>query len=268
MKIGFFVLSGYLLWASFWQVYSRFVAGSYSKPFVPGFNLRKELVSISFDSVWGTDIYGRSLFQVISEGLVYSLSTAMMVSFIAAAVGIIFGFLAISENPKVKLFFDFLINSIFIFPSILIAILIMSIVGQSYWGLIFALSVTNWPGYAKIARGECLRITKMEYVEGAKAVGVGPIRLFLTVIIPNLLPVVLVHFVLGVSGVIISEASLGFLGLGVSEYSWGALFSMSKTVLLEAPRLTIILSLCVGGLIIGLNLFGDGLRDYLDPKEK
>jgi peptide/nickel transport system permease protein len=255
IKIGVGILSGYFLWALIWQIYSRFIVGSYFEPYIPNFDIRNELASISSNSIWGTDIYGRSYFQV-------------MVSFVAAFVGIVFGFLSTSQNSKVKLFFDFLINSIFIFPSILIAILIMSILGQSYWGLIFALSVTNWPGYAKISRGECLRINQLEYVEGAKAVGVGPVRLFLTVILPNLLPVVLVHFVLGISGVIISEASLGFLGLGVSEYSWGAMFSMSKTVLLEAPRLTIILSLCVGGLIIGLNLFSDGLRDYLDPKQK
>jgi peptide/nickel transport system permease protein len=76
----------------------------------------------------------------------------------------------------------------------------------------------------------------------------------------------LVHIVLGVSGVIISEAALGFLGLGGSEYSWGAMLSIAKTVLLEAPYIVIILSVVMAGLIIGLNLLGDGLRDYLDPR--
>ncbi|MFZ8934809.1 MAG: ABC transporter permease, partial [Bacteriovoracaceae bacterium] len=84
--------------------------------------------------------------------------------------------------------------------------------------------------------------------------------------IPGIFPVLSIHLILGISGVIISEATLGFLGLGGSAYSWGALLSLSKTVLLEAPYIVIIFSLVLAGLIIGLNLLGDGLRDYLDPK--
>ena len=91
--------------------------------------------------------------------------------------------------------------------------------------------------------------------------------MFFKVIIPAILPVMIVNMVLGISGVIISEAALGFLGLGGSPYSWGALLATSKTVLLEAPFIAVIISLTMAGLIIGLNLFGDGLRDYLDPKE-
>lgn len=268
LKIGFFVLSLYALWAIFWQFTSRILNGTFSEPHLPHFEIKDELLGFGEKYLLGTDIYGRPLFDVLSEGLIYSLSTALTVSIISASIGIVFGYLAANENRWIKLVFDFIINSVFIFPSILIAILVMSIIGQSYWGLIFALSLTNWPGYAKIARGESLRLIKMEFAESARAIGVGDVRLFLSVIFPNLLPVIMVHFVLGLSGVIISEASLGFLGLGGSEYSWGAMFSMSKTVLLEAPRLTIILSLCVGGLIIGLNLLGDGLRDYLDPHQK
>jgi ABC-type dipeptide/oligopeptide/nickel transport system permease subunit len=77
----------------------------------------------------------------------------------------------------------------------------------------------------------------------------------------------IVNMVLGISGVIISEAALGFLGLGASPYSWGAMLSAAKTVLLEAPHIAMILSLTMAGLIIGLNLLGDGLRDYLDPNQ-
>ena len=143
----------------------------------------------------------------------------------------------------------------------------MAVTGQSMKGLIFALIVTGWSGYAKIARGESKRILSLTYVEGARAIGIGEIRLFLKIIIPALIPIMIVNMVLGISGVIISEAALGFLGLGASPYSWGAMLSAGKTVLLEAPHITIILSLSMAGLIIGLNLLGDGLRDYLDPKE-
>lgn len=268
IKLGASILSLYFAWAILWQCYSRLFRGRWNDPFIPPLRIEKELVGISSDYILGTDVFGRSVFQVLSEGLVYSLTTALVVSLISATVGIILGYLAISTKATIRVIFDFVINSVFIFPSILIAILVMSVLGQSFWGLIFALSLTNWPGYAKIARGESMRIVSLEFVESARAIGMGEFRLFLFVILPNLLPVVMVHFILGLSGVIISEASLGFLGLGGSDFSWGNMFSMSKTVLLEAPRLTIVLSLCVGGLIIGLNLLGDGLRDYLDPHQK
>jgi peptide/nickel transport system permease protein len=142
----------------------------------------------------------------------------------------------------------------------------MSFSGQSLFGLIFVLIFTGWPSYAKLARGETKRILGLCYLEGAKAIGSSKIRIFFKIMIPEILPIFLVHIILGLSGVIISEATLGFLGLGGSEYSWGVLLSMGKSVLLEAPYIVIITSLVLGILIIGLNLLGDGLRDYLDPK--
>ncbi|MFG1484173.1 ABC transporter permease subunit, partial [Halobacteriovorax sp. HFRX-2_2] len=126
----------------------------------------------------------------------------------------------------------------------------------------------SWPGYARIARGETMRVLNLGYVESARAIGVSEFRLFYKSILPSIVPVISIHFVLGISGVIISEASLGFLGLGASEYSWGAILAMAKLVLLEAPHVVIVTSLLMTGLIISLNLFGDGLRDYLDPKLK
>jgi ABC-type dipeptide/oligopeptide/nickel transport system permease subunit len=191
---------------------------------------------------------------------------AIIVTLITASTGIIIGYVSVKANPWVRKFFDLIINIIFIFPSILIAIMVMAVTGQSLTGLIFAMCITGWTGYAKIARGESKRILNLSFVESAKAVGMGELRLFFKVILPNLLPIMIVNMVLGISGVIVSEAALGFLGLGGSPYSWGALLSGAKTVLLEAPHVAIILSMSMAGLIIGLNLFGDGLRDYLDPK--
>lgn len=236
-------------------------------PYMPSGNIRAELFPpLTSGYFLGTDLYGRSLLEVLSAGLFYSLGIGLVISFFSAGIGIVIGYLSATGPRSFRTFFDLLTNLIFIFPSILIAILVMSITGQSFWGLVFALVVTGWPGYARISRGETLRVMSLTYVESAKAVGVGPFRLFAKIVLPAILPFLLVHVVLGISGVIISEASLGFLGLGGSEYSWGALLSNAKTVLLEAPFMGIILSLCMAGLIIGLNLCGDGLRDYFDPK--
>jgi len=268
MKWGFGILSIYVVWALGWVFYKYLVAGSFSQPYVPELNIESELaLPLSKGLLLGADLLGRSLLEVLSAGLTYSLSLSLIVTLVTASMGISIGYLAVKAPGWFKLCFDLVINLVFIFPSILIAIMVMAVAGQSMKGLIFAMIITGWPGYAKIARGESKRVLSLTYVEGAKAIGIGELRLFFTIIVPSILPVMIVNMVLGISGVIISEAALGFLGLGGSPYSWGAMLSAAKTVLLEAPHIAIILSLTMAGLIIGLNLLGDGLRDYLDPNK-
>jgi peptide/nickel transport system permease protein len=268
MKWGGGILSLYAVWALAWFFYRYLVKGTLSQPYVPTLDMQTELaLPFSKGLILGADLLGRSLLEVLSAGLTYSLTISIIVTFATASIGICMGYMAVKGPSWIKLGFDLLINLIFIFPSILIAIMIMAVTGQSMKGLIFALIVTGWTGYAKIARGESKRVLALTYVEGARAVGIGEIRLFFRIIIPAILPVMIVNMVLGISGVIISEASLGFLGLGASPYSWGAMLGAAKTVLLEAPHIAMILSLTMAGLIIGLNLLGDGLRDYLDPNE-
>ncbi|WP_127718365.1 ABC transporter permease [Halobacteriovorax sp. HLS] len=268
MKIGSILIAAYLFWALGWIIYSNFIMGSISSPYFPKADMTLELLNPGTKGFFlGTDIYGRSIIEILSAGLSYSLGISLLVSITSATIGICIGYLSITGNKTIKVLSDLVINLIFIFPSILIAIMVMSVIGQSFWGLVFALIITGWPGYARIARGETMRVMGLTYVESARAIGITELRLFLKVIVPSILPLMMVHIVLGVSGVIISEAALGFLGLGGSEYSWGAMLSIAKTVLLEAPYIVIILSIVMAGLIIGLNLLGDGLRDYLDPRK-
>lgn len=268
MKWGISILSLYGVWAICWFIYKFVVKGSFANPYLPSLDMTAELSRPMQNGLTlGADLLGRSLLEVLSAGLTYSLTLSFIVTFITASMGILIGYLAIKAPSWFGAFCDLLINLVFIFPSILIAIMIMAVTGQSMKGLIFAMIITGWPGYAKIARGEAKRVLSLTYVEGARAIGIGEIRMFFTIIIPAILPVMIVNMVLGVSGVIISEATLGFLGLGGSPYSWGAMLSSAKTVLLEAPHIAMILSLTMAGLIIGLNLLGDGLRDYLDPNK-
>lgn len=268
MKWGFGILSLYVVWAIGWFIYKYFIAGSPTKPYAPILNMEAELaMPFSKGLLLGGDLLGRSLLEVLSAGLTYSLALSIIVTLITASMGVVMGYLAVKAPGWIKLLFDLAINLVFIFPSILIAIMVMAVTGQSMQGLIFAMIITGWPGYAKIARGESKRVLSLTYVEGAKAIGIGELRMFFTIIVPAILPVLIVNMVLGISGVIISEAALGFLGLGGSPYSWGAMLSAAKTVLLEAPHIAMILSMTMAGLIIGLNLMGDGLRDYLDPNK-
>lgn len=266
-KVGFSIMFLYMIWFLGWIIYQNLIRGSFSSPYIPPMDITRELISpLSENAILGTDLYGRSIFEILSMGLLYSILLASTVSGMSVVIGVLIGYLSVAGGKKTSFLLDTVTNLVFIFPSILIAILVMSFIGQSLLGLVFVLILTGWPGYARIARGETLRVLNLSYVESAKAVGVGKIRMFFKVILPDILPQMLIHFVLGLSGVIISEAALGFLGLGGSSYSWGALLSEAKVVLLEAPHLTFFVSITMGGLIIGLNLLGDGLRDYLDPK--
>lgn len=268
MKWGIRILSLYGLWAFFWFIYKFMIKGTFLRPYSPTLDMKLELaLPLTNGLTLGADLLGRSLLEVLSAGLMYSLTLSVIVTVATASIGILMGYMAVKAPSWFKLLFDLLINLVFIFPSILIAIMIMAVTGQSLQGLIFAMIITGWPGYAKIARGEAKRVLAMTYVEGARAIGIGEVRLFFTIVIPSILPVMIVNMVLGISGVIISEAALGFLGLGGSPYSWGAMLGAAKTVLLEAPHIAMILSLTMAGLIIGLNLLGDGMRDYLDPNK-
>ena len=266
-KLGILIISFYLIWSLGWFFYGYLLKGSLANPYRPLEDLSLELLT-PFKSgfILGTDVFGRSLVETLSAGLLYSLGIGILVSLSAATVGTIIGYLSAQGSKWVKIPFDLLTNLIFVFPSILIAILFMSLIGPSYLALFFVLTVTGWPSYAKIVRGEVKRIYSQTFVEASIATGISKVGLFFKVIIPGILPIVMVQVCLGMSGVIVSEATLGFLGIGGSEYSFGSNLSLAKSVLLEAPHMTIIYGLVLGGLIMGLNLLGDGFRDYLDPK--
>jgi len=269
IKLGGGIVLLYLCWALGWIIYSYFMKGNLTAPYNPVPNLKTELVApFNSNYILGTDVYGRSLLEMLSAGLLYSFGIALLVSLISGFIGLVIGQLSAGDKNIIKIPSDMLTNLIFVFPSILIAILFMSIVGQSFWGLVFVLSFTGWPAYAKIVRTEVLRVKNLSYVECSIASGITRMGLFFKIIIPAVLPVLLVHLFLSMSGVIIAEATLGFLGLGGSEFSFGAGLSSAKTVLLEAPHITILFSLALAGLIMGLNLLGDGLRDFMDPRNK
>lgn len=266
LKLGVFIISIYVVWALLWTIlrvsFDISIPLSLDQELLPPFSSFK-------DQFWlfGSDIYGRSLFRVLSTGLVYSLLIGLAVSSCSLCIGLIIGFLAAESKGVLEYSLKLLINAFFIFPTILLAILVMAWIGPSVLGLVAALVLAGWPSYARISYAEAKRVQAMPFVESAVSIGVKKWYLLFRVMLPSMAPVLLVHFVMGLSGVILSEAILSFLGLGGSEYSWGEQFAIAKNVLLEAPHISVILSILFGGLIISLNLIGDGLRDKFDPQK-
>lgn len=267
MKWGIFLLSIYFLWFLCWFFYAYIFKGTFLSPYTPIIQIQYELLPpFTKAFIGGTDIYGRSLIEVLSCGLAYSLGIAFLVTIISSFIGTIMGYFSVLGRKEIIFFSDLMINLIFIFPGILISILFLSLTGQSYWGLVLCLSFISWPSYAKITKGEIQQMISLNYIESAKAIGIKPLRIFFTIILPALLPQISIHIVLGMSSIIIMEATLGFLGLAFNEFSWGVILSMAHSVLLEASYIMIILGILISGLIMALNLLGDGLRDYFDVK--
>jgi peptide/nickel transport system permease protein len=155
------------------------------------------------------------------------------------------------------------------FPGILLAMALASLLGPSTANLILAISATGWTSTARIVRAQVLSLKTREYIVANKALGASHLRTIIFHILPGTWSPLLVHSTFSLSGVILIEASLSFLGLGAQEggsLSWGGLLNQGRTVLVEAPHLSIAPGLAIMTIVLSLNFLGDSLRDYLDPR--
>jgi len=151
---------------------------------------------------------------------------------------------------------------------LLLAIALVAVLGPSLANVLFALTIIGWVGYARLVRGQVLRAREFEYVQAARALGAGAVRILWKHVIPTAIPAVVVQATLGMAGAIIGEASLSFLGLGVQPPtpSWGTMLNGGRAHILDAPHLTLFPGLAIALLVLGFNFLGDGLRDRIDPR--
>jgi peptide/nickel transport system permease protein len=156
------------------------------------------------------------------------------------------------------------------FPGLLLAIALVAVLGPGLGNVVIALCVLGWTGFARLVRGQVLAIKTLDYVQAARSLGAGHLRLMVVHILPNLLAPVLVQASFAIAGAILAEASLSFLGLGVppGTPSWGAMLAEGKQVLWEAPHVSIYPGLAIMGVVLGFNLLGDALADWLDPRRR
>jgi peptide/nickel transport system permease protein len=216
----------------------------------------------------GTDENGCDLLTQMCYGARLLAGLALAVVALCLVVGVLIGTFA----GYLGGFFDEvvmrIIDVLLAFPGILLNIAIAALVPRAGVGvLVFALAVNGWVGYARVARAQALRVREMEYVIAARALGVPPLRLAARHILPNILSPILVQATFGAAGVVLVEASLSFLGLGPPvPYTWGALLSQGTTYFWRARHLLIVPGVAIALLVLGCNLLGDGLRDYLDPR--
>ncbi len=220
--------------------------------------------------IFGTDTHGRDVFSRVVYGARISLSVGLITQIINTFIGVSLGLLAGYWGGKTDDMIMGLTNIMLSIPVVVFALAIMASLGPGLINLYIALGLTNWSYSCRITRAQVLSAKKADYVKAAHSLGYGHIRIMFGQIMPNILGPVLVITTLGAAEAILLEAALSFLGLGAQPPtpSWGGMLSSARNQFFTAPWLSIFPGLAIFVTVLALNLFGDGLRDILDPRNK
>ncbi len=221
--------------------------------------------------LFGTDELGRDTFSRIIYGARISLIVAVSVVACSLSLGLVVGGLAGYYGGWLDTFLNiFVMNAFLALPGILLAIAFVAFLGPGLFNLVLALSVGGWVGYARLVRGQVLAVREREFVEAARALGAGDLRIFTRHILPNILQPLIVQAAIGMAGAVLAEATLSFLGLGIPPpaASWGSMLNDARSHLFDSPHLVVFPALAVMGCVLSFNFLGDALRDFLDPRTR
>jgi len=244
--------------------------GPWLAPYDPAVQkLPERLDGPSWHHPFGNDELGRDILSRILLGTRVSMRVGATVVLLSVMAGVLIGGFAGYVGGKLDTFVTVLvINSLMAFPGILLAIALVAFLGPGLDRLIFSLTAISWVGYARLARGQVLKVKTLEFVEGARAVGASSPRIFVNHILPNIIQPILIQASIGMAVAILSEASLSFLGLGIAPPtpSWGSMLNDARNYLFDAPHLVIFPSIALVTTVLSFNFLGDALRDWLDPR--
>jgi len=232
-------------------------------------NLAARLTPPSSTHWFGTDELGRDVLSRTLYGARVSLTVAFAVVAISLFTGLVLGMLAGFYGGWLDTVINlYLTNAFLALPGILLAVAFVAFLGPSLINLICALALAAWVNYARLVRAQVMAIKQREFLQAARSLGAGDLRLMLRHILPNILQPLLVQAAVGMAAAVLAEATLSFLGLGVQPptATWGAMLNDARSHLFESPYLIFFPAAAVALCVLAFNLVGDGLRDYLDPR--
>ncbi|GAB4274543.1 MAG: ABC transporter permease [Candidatus Rifleibacteriota bacterium] len=218
----------------------------------------------------GCDQLGQCVFSRLIYGTRLSLGIGFAARFSALVIGLLVGMTAGYFGGWTDWILMRIVDMFLAFPGLLLAIAVSMVLGNGIGTVVLALAIVGWAEMARIIRSATLELRSAEFVVAARTLGAGHIRILLTHILPNCLPLITVIFAMGMATAVLAEASLSFLGLGVdpSLPTWGGMVAAGKDYMMRRPGLVVYPGLCIAFLVIILNILGDELRDVFDPSRK
>lgn len=230
-------------------------------------DLANRLAPPSAAHLLGTDEGGRDVFTRLLYGARVSLLIGIVPTLLSMAIGAALGILAGFAGGKTDTVIMRIADVMLAFPSILLAMVLMYMLGDGLINIFLTLSIVNWASVARVVRAETLRLKELEYVESARVIGVSRRKILLRHILPNCIPTLIVLFTLNVPSSILTESGLSFLGLGVQPpaASWGLMVNQGRQYLYTAPWLSFAPCVAIMLTVLAFNFLGDGLRDVMDP---
>src|SRR5690625_214744 len=247
------------------------IVGPFLTPYEPDAQIiTNKLAPPSADHWFGTDHLGRDIFSRIVHGMKITLYIGFASVVLGATVGVLVGIISGYYGGAVDSIIMRLMDVLLAFPSILLALAIVSVLGASLNNVIIAVAIFSVPVFARIVRGSTLAVKNLEYIDAIKVLGASDARIIFKHILPNVTSPLIVQATLNIATAILAASGLSFLGIGAQPPmpEWGAMLSDGRNYLYNAPHVAFFPGMAIVVVVLAFNILGDGLRDALDPKMK